>query len=354
MRELSGELAAWYRTGRTFALATVTATHRSAPREIGAVMAVSSDGTVLGSVSGGCVEGAVYELARDVIATGRAQAAAYGVSDEDALMAGLTCGGTLEVFVEPVDARHYPEFPAVLTALQDGTPIAVATVVASPDRERVGHHGLSGQSGPLAALADRSLTDGHSGVSHPHDDAEAVFVRSHLPRPRLLVFGSNDYAAAVADLGHFTGYHVTVCDARPVFTTPERFPHADELVVDWPDRYLARTHVDTRTAICVLTHDPKFDVPVLTRALRLPVAYVGAMGSRRAHEDRLTRLHSAGVTPAELARLHSPIGLDLGARSPQQTAVSILAEIVKITHGGTGTHLSHTTNRIHPDPVPAD
>ncbi|WP_406300489.1 XdhC family protein [Embleya sp. NBC_00888] len=169
-------------------------------------------------------------------------------------------------------------------------------------------------------------TDGH----------ETVFVRGHLPRPRLLVFGSNDYATAVAAVGSFTGYRVTVCDARAVFATPDRFPHVDELVVDWPDRYLARTRTDRRTAVCVLTHDPKFDVPVLARALRLPVAYIGAMGSRQAHRDRLDRLRRAGLTPAELTRLHSPIGLDLGARTPQQTAVAILAEIISATQGGTG------------------
>ncbi|MYS80755.1 XdhC family protein [Embleya scabrispora] len=350
MRHLSSELEAWYRTGATFALATVVSTLRSAPREVGAVMAVSSDGTALGSVSGGCVEGAVYELAREVTETGRARTASYGVSDEDALMAGLTCGGTLEVFVEPVDTRRYREFPAVLAALRDdGDPVAVATVIASPDSRRIGHHVLSGAAGPLAAHADRMLAAGKTGVVDTIDGHETVFVRSHLPRPRLLVFGSNDYATAVAAVGSFTGYRVTVCDARAVFATRDRFPHVDELVVDWPDRYLARTHTDRRTAVCVLTHDPKFDVPVLARALRLPVAYIGAMGSRQAHRDRLDRLRQAGVTPAELTRLHSPIGLDLGARTPQQTAIAILAEIISATQGGTGAHLSHTTGRIRRD-----
>lgn len=354
MRELSGELEAWYRGGRTFALATVTSTLRSAPREVGAVMAVSADGAVLGSVSGGCVEGAVYELAGEVIATGRARTATYGVSDEDALMAGLTCGGTLQVFVEPVDARCYPEFPEVLAALRDGRPLAVATVIDAPDGGRVGRRAFSGGSGTLAAHADRMLVSGDSGTVQGGTDGETVFVGSHLPRPRLLVFGSNDYASAVAEAGAFAGYHVTVCDARAVFATPERFPRVDELVVDWPDRYLARARVDARTAVCVLTHDPKFDVPVLVRALRLRVAYVGAMGSRRAHEDRVARLRDAGATEDELARLHSPIGLALGARSPRETAISVLAEIIKVARGGSGEHLAHVEDRIHPIPVRAD
>ncbi|MDI2124734.1 XdhC family protein [Yinghuangia seranimata] len=351
MRELSGELDSWYRGGRTFALATVTSTLRSAPREVGAVMAVSADGVALGSVSGGCVEGAVYELAGEVIATGRPQSAAYGVSDEDALMAGLTCGGTLEVLVEPVDAHCYPEFAELLAALDDGRPVAVATVVAARDGERVGRRALSGGPGALAACADRMLAAGASGIMEGPDD-DTVFVHVHLPRPRLLVFGSNDYASAVAEAAVFTGFHVTVCDARAAFATPERFPRVDELVVDWPDRYLARTRVDERTAICVLTHDPKFDVPLLERALRMPVAYVGAMGSRRAHDDRTARLREAGVAEEELARLHSPIGLALGARSPRETAIAVLAEVVKVTRGGTGGHLAHAEGRIHPEPVP--
>ncbi|MFF7245072.1 XdhC family protein [Embleya sp. NPDC008237] len=368
MRELLDRLETWYRDGRTFALATVVSTLRSAPRDAGAVMAVSADGVALGSVSGGCVEGAVYELALEVIAQGRPRTAAYGISDDDALMVGLTCGGTLEVYVEPVDPERYPEFPELIAALREGRSLAVATVVATPDADRLGTRVVVGadreaagdeESGPVVLAlrellaADRTTLVRADGEALVPVEAlgvrqdEIVFVRSYVPRPRLLVFGSNDYAVAMARMGALAGFRVTVCDARPVFATAERFPDVDELVVDWPDRYLAGTRVDGRTAVCVLTHDPKFDVPVLVRALRLPVAYVGAMGSRRAHADRLVRLREAGVTEAELTLLHSPIGLDLGARTPQETAIAVLAEIIQARHGGSARPLSLTDGRIH-------
>ena len=212
-----------------------------------------------------------------------------------------------------------------------------------------------------AALYDDALgllASGHSATLTYGPDGERrgegmrVFVWAFAPAPRMLVFGAIDFAAAVARVGEFLGYHVTVCDARPVFATNSRFPHADEVVVSWPHKYLAEEsaagRVDGRTVVCVLTHDPKFDVPVLELALRLPeVAYVGAMGSRRTHEDRLRRLREAGLTEDELARLSSPIGLDLGARTPEETAVSIAAEIIAGRWGGTGDRLSATDGRIH-------
>jgi xanthine dehydrogenase accessory factor len=204
--------------------------------------------------------------------------------------------------------------------------------------------------GLLAAGRTETLTYGPDGERR--GEGMRVFVASYAPRPRMLVFGAIDFAAAVAHVGSFLGYRVTVCDARPVFATASRFPAADEVVVDWPHRYLAAEveagRIDQRTVICVLTHDPKFDVPVLEVALRLPeVAYVGAMGSRRTHEDRLARLREVGVTEAELARLSSPIGLDLGARTPEETAVSIAAEIVALQWGGGGRRLQDTGGSIH-------
>jgi xanthine dehydrogenase accessory factor len=163
----------------------------------------------------------------------------------------------------------------------------------------------------------------------------------------MLVFGAIDFAAAVARAGKFLGYRVTVCDARPIFATNARFPDADEVVVDWPHRYLAKTPIDPRTVICVLTHDPKFDVPLLEVALRTPAGYIGAMGSRRTHDDRLARLREAGLTEDELARLRSPIGLDLGARTPEETAVSVAAELIQLRWGGSGQPLTDTSGRIH-------
>jgi xanthine dehydrogenase accessory factor len=179
-----------------------------------------------------------------------------------------------------------------------------------------------------------------------------VFCTSYAPKPRMLVFGAIDFAAAVARMGTFLGYRVTVCDARPIFATRARFPDADEVVVQWPHRYVAEQAaagaIDARTVLCVLTHDPKFDVPLLTTALRLPeVAYIGAMGSRRTSEDRLVRLRAAGVTEAELSRMASPVGLDLGARTPEETAVSIAAEIIAARWGGSGERLTTRGGRIH-------
>ncbi len=178
-------------------------------------------------------------------------------------------------------------------------------------------------------------------------DELGVFVNSFAPPPRMLVFGAIDFAAAVARVGKFLGYHVTVCDARQVFATKSRFPDADEVIVEWPHRFLAGTGVDARTVICVLTHDPKFDVPLLEVALRTPAGYIGAMGSRRTHEDRIERLREVGLTDDELARLRSPIGLDLGARTPEETAVSIAAELIQLRWGGTGQPLTATEGRIH-------
>jgi xanthine dehydrogenase accessory factor len=365
MRDVLDQVLRWYEAGDTVGLATVVGTFRSAPRPPGAAMAVGHDGEVVGSVSGGCVEGAVYDLAGEVTSSGTPVLQTYGVSDDDAFAVGLTCGGIIDVFVEQVDRDRFPELPDVARSIAAHEPVAVATVVAGP-----GHVGarrviwIDRVSGSLGSeRLDDAVTDdargmldhGSTGIRHYGADGErrgdelSVFVQSYAPPPRMLVFGAIDFAAAVARVGTFLGYRVTVCDARPVFATPKRFPDADEVVVEWPHRYLARTEVDTRTVICVLTHDPKFDVPLLQVALRTPAAYIGAMGSRRTHDDRLKRLREEGVTEEELARLASPIGLDLGARTPEETAVSIAAEIVGSRWGGSGRPLAATTGRIHGD-----
>ena len=335
-------------------------------------MVVAPDGTVSGSVSGGCVEGAVYELANDVVADGTPRLERYGVSDDDAFSVGLTCGGIIDVFVEPVSRSTFPELAAVADDVAGHRPVAVATVIAHVDPDWVGRRlvvgpdsvaGSLGSTRADAAVADDAaglLASGRSEVLTFGPDGQRrgegmeVFVASYAPRPRMLVFGAIDFAAALARQGSLLGYRVTVCDARPVFATRARFPTADEVVVEWPNRYLAAQHdageIDGRTVICVLTHDPKFDVPLLEVALRLPkVGYVGAMGSRRTHDDRLARLRDAGVTEAELARLASPIGLDLGARTPEETAVSIAAEIIARRWGGRGRPLAEVDGRIHHD-----
>ena len=333
MREVVEQIRGWYAAGEPFALATVVRTWRSAPRQAGAAMAVSAAGEVVGSVSGGCVEGAVYELAQQVLADGEPVLQTYGVSDDDAFAVGLTCGGVLDVFVERVDRGSFGSFADVVQALDVAEPVAVATVLGGPGE--VGRH--------LAVWPDRSA----GSLGSVRLDELAVFVQSFAPAPRMLVFGAIDFAAAVVRMGKFLGYRVTVCDARPVFATARRFPDADEVVVDWPHRYLERTVVDARTVMCVLTHDPKFDVPLLTAALRTDAAYIGAMGSRRTHEQRLAALREEGLTDAELARLSSPIGLDIGGRTPEETAVSVAAEITALRWGGTGRRLSETDGRIH-------
>jgi xanthine dehydrogenase accessory factor len=224
----------------------------------------------------------------------------------------------------------------------------------------------SGSLAPDAPYADRldaavdddtrgMLAQGLTGQRHYGREGErrldelTIFVHSFAPPPRMLVFGAIDFAAAVAREGKFLGYRVTVCDARPVFATAKRFPEADEVVVKWPHKFLEeiRDEIDERTVICVLTHDPKFDVPLLEAALRTPAGYIGAMGSRRTHEDRIARLRESGMTERELDRLRSPIGLDLGARTPEETAVSIAAELIQLRWGGTGRPLTDTTGRIH-------
>ena len=374
MREVLDELMELYRAGETVALGTVVATFRSAPRPAGASMVVTGDGRAIGSVSGGCVEGAVYELGSEVRQTGAPELVRYGVSDDEAFAVGLTCGGILDVYVEQVDRESWPELTAVAADVAAGRPVAVATVVDHPDRERVGARmlvrALDDVEPVLGTLGSRRVDDavaddargllatGQSATLTYGPDGERrgegmrVFVWGFAPPPRMLVFGAIDFAAAVARTGVFLGYRVTVCDARPVFATASRFPDAHEVVVDWPHRYLRGEveagRIDARTVICVLTHDPKFDVPLLEVALRLPeVGYVGAMGSRRTHHDREARLRDAGLTDAEIDRLRSPIGLDLGARTPEETAVSIAAEIIALRWGGAGQPLGQLDGPIH-------
>jgi xanthine dehydrogenase accessory factor len=367
VRDILDMISKWWDADESFGLATVVRTFSSAPREPGAAMAVAPAGEVVGSVSGGCVEGAVYELASEVRASGQAVLQRYGISDDTAFSVGLTCGGIIDIFVEPVSRTSFPELASVAAAVDSGTPVAVATVIAGPGQvgaRRViwnaddqGSAGTLGSGDRLDQAVDDDargmLAQGLTGVRQYGPDGErrldelSVFVQSFTPAPQMLVFGAIDFAAAVARAGKFLGYHVTVCDARPVFATASRFPDADEVITDWPHRYLSGISTDSRTVICVLTHDPKFDVPLLEVALRRPAAYIGAMGSRRTHEDRLVRLREAGLTADELARLRSPIGLDLGARTPEETAVAIAAELIQLRWGGSGQPLTATSGRIH-------
>jgi xanthine dehydrogenase accessory factor len=372
VREVLDDLLRWWEEGATVGVGTVVGTFRSAPRPAGAAMVVGPDGTAVGSVSGGCVEGAVYETASGIRDGAPALLTRYGVSDDDAFAVGLTCGGIIDVFAERYSRESFPEFGDLAASIRAGERVALATIIAGRD-DQLGRHlvvwedrsaGELGSGridaavrddarGLLASGRTATLTYGLDGERL--DSGLQVFVAAFAPAPRMLVFGAIDFAAAVARIGGFLGYRVTVCDARPVFATRKRFPDADEVVVDWPHRYLQAQvqadALDRRTVICVLTHDPKFDVPALAIALSLDVAYVGAMGSRNTHADRERRLREAGVTDEQLARLASPIGLDLGARTPEETAVSIAAEIVARRWSGAGAPLSALDGAIHRDPI---
>ncbi|MFK4149978.1 XdhC family protein [Streptomyces sp. NPDC004065] len=411
MLDIAEELHGWIEDGRDFAVATVVAVGGSAPRGPGAALAVDGAGTAIGSVSGGCVEAAVYDLCAQALRDGTTVLERFGYSDEDAFAVGLTCGGIIEVMVTPVTAGTPVRavLGQALTAAVRGEPVALARVVRGPeallgaallvrpddagdgprrggpdapaggedhdgsgaDREGSGEDrdgsgedldvfegglGAHPELDRTAAAEARAMLDaGRTGTVELSEDGShcpgglTLLVEANVPPPRMIVFGAVDFAAALVRAGKFLGYHVTVCDARPVFATRARFPEADDVVVDWPHRYLRRTGTDARTVLCVLTHDAKFDVPLLRAALRMPAAFVGAMGSRRTHADRERRLREAGLGERELARLRSPIGLDLGARTPEETALSIAAEIVAVRRGGTGAPLTGSGTPIHRD-----
>ncbi len=403
MLHIVDRLAPWLGPGQPpFAVATVVAASGSVPRPVGTAMAVRADGAVLGSLSGGCVEGAVHAAALDAIASGTCHRETFGYSDDDVFAVGLSCGGTLDVHVQPVlpdddatralralAARAEPAPPVALVRRIDGG-ARTAVVVEDPGAtdEAAVARALRGLVGPdsLAAAAAQAVAvlraGGTATVHAAHggpgaspsagrvaapapagaaadacDAAEPVtlLVETRLPAPRFLVCGANDFAGALVRHVRLLGYRVTLVDAREVFADPRRFPEA-EVVVEWPDRYLAAEaaagRLDARTAVAVLTHDAKFDVPLLRLALDLPLAYVGAMGSRRSHAQRVAALRAEGVGEAALARLRSPIGLDLGAVTPEEVAVSITAELVATRHGRSAVvPLSSSSGPLHAEPA---
>ena len=285
MRDILPSLERWVRDGLRVATATVVKTERSAPRDPGAVLAVSERGEVAGSVTGGCVEPAVYGEAEEVLAGGEPRLRSYGIANEEAFEVGLPCGGTVHIFIDALD----PGLVEPLSdAIRDERPVALEVQISAPGAGAKRLVGLD-DPGPAGQL----LARGESALVEVGD--EEVFVSSFAPRPQMYVFGAVDHAAAVASLGRFLGYRVTVCDARAKFATPERFPDVDELVVEWPDALLARSPIDERTAICVLTHDHKFDIPVLKIALESNAGYIGAMGSSARKGSRTSS--SSGSTP---------------------------------------------------------
>ncbi|WP_313815412.1 XdhC/CoxI family protein [Citricoccus sp.] len=345
-----------------FVLATVISTSSSAPRPAGTQMAVLEDGTVIGSLSGGCIEADVHAHAQEVAVTGRALVRDYGYSDGAALDVGLTCGGSLRVFLERVVPADLDFFRVLAGAVRSGEPVATVTALPGPDvgwralvtaTDSSTESGMASGTEPDQRLQEAAalLRESRSGVvtvpspagGPPSDYA----VRSFTAPAHLVIFGSNAFAASLARLAAEVGYRVTVCDARAAFATRERFPEADEVVVRWPHEYLDELHIDHRTVLCALTHDPKFDDPLLAQALRSPAAFVGAMGSRRTSRERQERLRDLGLGEEELARLHAPLGLDLGAGTPQETAVSMMAEIISARRSGTNLPLTRVRGPLH-------
>jgi len=361
--------------GRPIGVATVASAHRSAPRPVGASMLVDVDGQVHGSVSGGCVEAAVFESLQQVLAGGPPRVDRYGISDDDAFAVGLTCGGVIEVLVDVLDPCDGVVIDEVRRAVESEHAVAMLTLIdAGSTAQHLGEPplrravvtadavsiGAPWLTHVAVSRARQRLASGLGGIIDIDEVGEPerrrAFVDVWRPRPRMIIFGSTQIAAELARQGSGLGYRVTVCDARATFATPARFPDAHEVVVDWPHRYLRSEseagRIDPETVVCVLTHDAKFEVPLLRYLLaECPPegapGFIGAMGSRRTHHDRQSRLVSEGVSMQQQSVLASPFGLDLGGETPAETAVSMAAEIVAWRHGGTGRPLSRTSGDIH-------
>jgi xanthine dehydrogenase accessory factor len=363
MKELLEDIGRWRAAGKQVALARVVGTDGSGPRDPGAAMAVNEDSEVIGSVSGGCVEGAVLTEGLKVLERGIPRLVTYGIADDDAFAVGLTCGGTIHIFVDDfnneidiaIGEALQRDEPAALATIIEG-PGAAAKLLIRPDKDPIGTLGNADLDRVVIRDALGELEAGRTGTRNYGVHGEArreegvkVFIESFALPPRMIIFGAIDFTAALARLGRLLGYNVTVCDARPVFATKKRFPMANEVVNDWPDRYLAVVgkELGPRDAVCVLTHDPKFDVPAIMAAVGTKAGYLGVMGSRRTHNQRLERLKEAGLDEAGFARMMSPIGLDLGARTPEETAVSICAEIIASRTGSHAPSLKESEGPLH-------
>jgi xanthine dehydrogenase accessory factor len=354
VRDVLDDIARWRSAGLGVALARVVDLDGSGPCAPGAAMAVNEAGQISGSISGGCVDAAVIDEALAVLGGRTPRVCEFGYSDEDAFAVGLTCGGTISVFVElltgergvagdAIELVHRLERahePAALATVVDGGAIGATVLLEA----RAAHCGTLGDPELDAAVlrdAAEAIESGMSGLKtygrhgEEHQHEVSVFIDAFAPPAHMVIVGAVGVAAALVSIAKPLGFRVTVSDARPVFATKERFPEADEVVVDWPARYLTRVgpHLGSRDAVCVLTHDPKFDVPAIVAALVTDVGYIGAMGSRRSTEQREQRLRAVGVGDVALHRLSAPIGLDLGGRAPHEVAVSICAEIIARRNG---------------------
>jgi xanthine dehydrogenase accessory factor len=347
MRDVLADIQRLRERGERFALATVVATRRTAPRPLGSKLVVAEDGALAGSVSGGCVEGDVHAHATAVLGGERPHLVSYGIDDELAFSVGLSCGGEIDVFV------HEPD-PAVLgramQAIERGERAVLFTVLDGADAGASCLVTEQGEAVGAGAERVRGLVDGlvrgarNALVEH---DGRRLFAEVYAPPPRLVVVGAVDTGEALCRAAAGLGWSTIVVDARAAFATPERMPSAGELVVRWPAEALADIAPDHQTAVVVLSHDEKFDVPALLAALRTEAFYIGAIGARRTQERRRARLLQEGADPASLERISGPCGLDVGADTPAETAVSILAEVLAVRAGRTGGRLQSVTGSIH-------
>ena len=355
----------WLDEGARVVAATLVSAIGSAPLDPGAEMLVDDRGRIEGSVTGGCVEAALVEQAQQVLAGGPARVATYGISDEEAADVGLMCGGTVHVLVHELLDREPLETAA--TAIAAGTPVALATLL---DGEHAGRKlavledDVAGSLGVAPLLDDsvtrdargfldegRSAIRGYSALGETMGADLRVSIQAFATPPSMVIFGAIDFSAALAALAGEIGYRVTIVDARAAFAASPRFSRHAEVVVDWPDRYLPTRELGPRDAVLVFTHDPKFDEPALLSALQTGAGYIGALGSRRTHEQRAERLRDAGASEDDLRRISSPCGLDVGARTPAETAIAILAEILALRAHRSGGRLADADGPIHPRPA---
>ncbi len=327
MREILGDLNRWLAAGEPIALATVVWAEGPSPRPVGSHMAVTASGQMAGSVSGGCVEGAVFREAEEILAGGPPKRLRYGVVDEDGWAVGLACGGTIEVYLEPLAPVH----ERLLAALAADDMVALVTPLDGGDHLLAWPDGrMEGNTALAPALADAFSGPRAELRSRPGRD---LFIQTYALPPTLTVVGAVHLAQPLVRLAQVMGFRVRVVDARRVFATRERFPTADELAVAWPREGLGPSHLRPQDAIVILTHDAKFDLPALEIALRSPVGYIGLLGSHITQAKRQKALAERGCTATQMTRIHGPVGLDLGGREPEQIALAILAEIVAVQHG---------------------
>lgn len=346
MRDVIAEVEKWRAQGKEVAVATVVRVWGSAPRPPGSKLVISSAGEMAGSVSGGCVEGAVFQEAQEVLASGRAKRLTFGVSNEDAWAVGLSCGGEIQILVELLEEIPYLTLKG---ALDKDQLVAEATVLTGPglgrkaflwpDGLRIGELGSSALDSLFPEAATRcfgtfgaevaTMEEGAAPATSPAE----IFVQAHAPRPQLIVVGAVHTAIPLVSFAKTLGFHTVVVDPRETFASPERFPHADLLLAQWPQEAFSGLSFNEATYLAVLSHDPKIDQPALEGVLRQPLRYIGALGSKKTHKKRVAALKDAGFSEQEIGRIHAPIGLHLGGRRPEEIAVAIIAQMIAASHG---------------------